>query len=168
MNTIIYGLVDPRDPTTVMYVGKSPNPGHRTMCHIWSARTQTDKHLPRLTWIRTLLSEGVKPIPILLEETTTDRWQEREQHHIAIWRVKNPSLTNVAKGGHDFAWSPSTEERKKVAQKVLNTLRERGTLSERSKRAARAPGGVGFSRWSPEQRSAAAQKSAATKKARGD
>ena len=61
----IYGLVDPRDPHRIRYVGSSENIEHRLYAHCHS-NNPTDRH-PRGCWLRTLRADGLKPEALVLE-----------------------------------------------------------------------------------------------------
>jgi hypothetical protein len=101
---VIYGLVDPRDPDRVRYVGKTVmRLSYRLHVHVYYARKGKQSH--RDYWIRQLLSDGVEPIAIVLERTTDDRWEEEERRWIASF----DDLTNLAAGGNGVAM-PRTEE----------------------------------------------------------
>lgn len=58
----IYGLVDPREPYAVRYVGSSGHMEHRLYAH-WHGYGRTPKH----RWVAGLRTEGVKVAMVVLE-----------------------------------------------------------------------------------------------------
>lgn len=80
----IYGLVDPRQPGVVRYVGSSKNVERRLYGHTHSmcGREKT----PKTEWVRQLRVEGVKPAAVLLEHlpkgVTEELKQKLEQGYI--------------------------------------------------------------------------------------
>lgn len=100
--TKIYGLVDPRNPDLVMYVGKTKRElGFRLNGHIHLAR-RNDRLNKLLTacqwWILQLLRDGIRPEIVLLL-VAVDNWQACEKQFVAKYREVNPSLLNVLSGG---------------------------------------------------------------------
>jgi hypothetical protein len=97
-STKIYGLVDPREPGKVMYVGKSSEPEERLRAHIIAAQhglTRKD------FWIRKLQAEGIEPAFQILESVSFSmNWTDREKHWIKLWRSRNTALLNIACGGN--------------------------------------------------------------------
>lgn len=99
-NTSIYGLVDPRRPDWVMYVGKGLE--KRVNFH-WKFFVRNGKATNALLrrWFEQLKADGVEPSFIFLEENVSD-WQEAEREWIAAWRQVNSQLCNVRDGGNDW------------------------------------------------------------------
>lgn len=111
--THIYCLSDPRDGT-VRYVGKADNPSRRLLHHLkphlLKARTQKN------SWIRKLLSIGMKPLVRVLEKVEAVKWEEREKYWIAHLRKLGQPLTNGTEGGDGGA--PLPEIRKRISEKL--------------------------------------------------
>lgn len=95
--TQIYGLVDPRRPYLVMYVGKTNNPARRLLNHINHARLR--RGTPVNKWVLGLLEEGIRPDIITLQRCELKDWKTQEQFHIRNWRVLNAGLLNKGNGG---------------------------------------------------------------------
>lgn len=64
-NWKIYSLIDPRTGV-VRYIGKTDNTKRRLRVHLAEAK-HSNGHNHRLNWIRSLLSENLVPILIILE-----------------------------------------------------------------------------------------------------
>lgn len=106
--TYIYGLIDPRNGR-VRYVGKSDNPKSRLGDHL------KDKSLcHRTNWVRSLLSEGIKPELVILENVVGD-WKEAERKWIAHFGREN--LVNGTDGGDGGNISQETRLRMSIARK---------------------------------------------------
>ncbi len=74
----IYALKDPRDDS-YKYVGMSKNPNKRLKEHISDSKRETTK---KGNWIRKLIKLELKPILIILEETTINECGYCEEYHI--------------------------------------------------------------------------------------
>ena len=99
MGTVfIYGLQDPRDGK-IKYIGKSVNLRARFNAHLEEAKHKinTDKCI----WIRALLSCGLKPTLIIIEEVDAAFWRERERAWIVSLRESH-TLKNTMKNGANF------------------------------------------------------------------
>ena len=94
MIVYIYGL---RDPATeeIRYIGKANNPKARLSNHL--ACNDVNRH--KNHWIASLKKIGLKPDLIILEETNTLEWEEREKHWIKYGRDNGWRLTNICEGG---------------------------------------------------------------------
>lgn len=86
----IYALTDPRTGDT-RYVGKAKNPKARLVQH----RQAKDGNRHKCNWLRQLAGAGLQPGLVVLEETTADRWVEREAYWIAQGRARGWPLTNI-------------------------------------------------------------------------
>ncbi len=64
MTIFIYGLLDPRIPDTIFYVGQTGQLSERISAH-FKGRDRATKQ-----WVKDLLSEGISPTFKLLETTT--------------------------------------------------------------------------------------------------
>lgn len=135
--TFIYGLFDPRD-CRLRYIGKSDNPQKRLKDHIKSSKQKNNLRV--YNWIRSLLSEGLEPSIEILEECTSDNWQESEKAWIAECKKFGLDITNLTEGGD---YPPSqigkkiSEEHKEILRQVnkvrLRTPEERQKLSASKK-----------------------------------
>lgn len=97
VSAVIYGLVDPREPERIRYVGKTIHPTWRVKQHLQDARAGQPSH--RCKWIRKLLSEGTEPQLITLEVVPEADWEEAEIRWIAKLRQDGHQLTNGTDGG---------------------------------------------------------------------
>jgi len=113
----IYALIDPRT-NEVRYIGKSVTPEKRLIVHVCT--THVDSNPRKLNWIKQLKEEGLRPTLLILEETTTELWPEREKYWIEFQRSLGNNLTNLADGGLGGG-SPSEETRKLIGEK--NSIR---------------------------------------------
>ena len=94
----------------VRYVGKTINVLRRFKQHLHDKR-----HSHKASWIRSLKSEGLKPIMTILE-TCTDNWQERE----IFWISQFDNLTNHSLGGGvDYVRTTTEETKEKLRQANL-------------------------------------------------
>lgn len=93
--TVIYGLLDPRIEK-IRYVGKTIMPVNRRLCgHVSKAKKGRTKTAVG-DWIRSLLSDGVRPLAVVLTEVDDADWQTHERQ----WIAKFENLLNVSKGGN--------------------------------------------------------------------
>lgn len=80
----MYGLVDPRNPAVVRYVGQTTTPEARYGAHVTANMWDKSR---RSTWLRSLLLGGTYPQMVLLERVRdAARLCEREAHWIAAMR----------------------------------------------------------------------------------
>lgn len=126
--TCIYGLYDPRWPSTPCYVGKGLA---KRASHHWKRFVSTGKATNAVLrhWFEKLKADGVEPIWKFLEEDVPDwDWQVAERAWIYFWRLFNPQLCNVADGGNE----PSLESSRlggKLGKGRKNSLESRLKLS---------------------------------------
>lgn len=92
----IYVLIDPRDEE-IFYVGKARNPYKRL--HLHNTKARKGDPTPNGIRIREILAAGHKPVISLVEQTTMEKFQERERHFIKMLRDAGYLLTNVSAGG---------------------------------------------------------------------
>jgi len=97
VKTFIYGLTDP-ETGEMRYVGKSNNPKVRYRYHLKDKSTNPHK----TAWIHKLTERGLKPNLIILEETTSEQWEERERYWIKHYRDEGAPLVNILEGGASF------------------------------------------------------------------
>jgi predicted GIY-YIG superfamily endonuclease len=105
-NDVVYGLIDPRQPKRVMYVGCTNNPERRLHSHINRCTYGNSK---RNVWMRRLLTDGVDPVMVILEQVAPgDDVMARERHWMELCRLRNPDLCNalpMPATSHDVASS---------------------------------------------------------------
>ena len=106
----IYALLDPRT-RACRYVGKSKHATVRGYQHLCASQLAPATHRNR--WIKSLLSIGLKPEVVVLEETSSAEWQEDEMFWIAYLKGLGADLTNATAGG-DGLHEPSPETREKI------------------------------------------------------
>lgn len=112
----IYGLKCPLS-NKIRYVGKSVNPNQRFKNHI-NYEVKSDTHKAR--WLNKLIEQGLLPELIIIEETGTKQWEEREKYWIAYY--KN-DLTNETIGGdgRQAGW----HHKKESVDKIIDALKQR-------------------------------------------
>lgn len=93
--TYIYGL---KCPVTgyIRYVGKADKPMKRLREHLFQARhSSVQPSSEKVTWLRELLSQNLKPSVVLLETVPPAAdWSDSEQHWIARLIADGDPLTN--------------------------------------------------------------------------
>jgi len=90
----IYGLIDPKT-SKVMYVGMSYNPIHRLNNGHLRPHSLTKTSSKKNCWLKSLLSEGLRPTIIVLEKGISfNNRLIRENYWITKYRSINPQLTN--------------------------------------------------------------------------
>lgn len=103
----IYILIDPRDQA-VRYVGCTRNPYKRWICHISSSK---NKKLSNSKWISDVLSFGLRPELIVVDEVITAGYYELETYWISQFKSWGFNLTNVTGGGKDGCGIPHYNKR---------------------------------------------------------
>ena len=129
----IYGLVDPRTGY-VRYVGKSHNPKNRLNGHLIERRLKDNTH--KSHWLNSLVSCGLKPELIILEETNRNDWPSAETKWIAYYRSipGYPKLTNKTNGGEGtYGYRFSDEQKDKLRKKRTPTQREHCSEGQRKR-----------------------------------
>lgn len=119
MKVTIYGLHCPL-AGYVKYVGKAVNVLYRFNRHLGPKELLKDEtHKTR--WIRKLLSLGLSPELVILEETDEEHWAERERWWIEHLRTQGFILTNSTDGGEGVAFGSKRppEHCKKISQGML-------------------------------------------------
>lgn len=103
----IYTLTDP-NTNIVRYVGKSVNPNRRYYEHITNCYRTFNNH--KDNWIKKLLSNNKTPILNIIEETTKDKWSDREKYWISVFE----NLTNSTLGGEDGSFTNEVIQKMKA------------------------------------------------------
>lgn len=126
--TFIYGLCDPRTGFC-RYVGKADDPEVRLYRH----RCSDGKKCRRVSWLKSLKSQGLKPEMFVFEEVPIADWQQSERFWIEYMRFLGCSLVNSTTGG-DGGKKVSDATREKLRQIAL--ARPKPSLETRLKMAA--------------------------------
>jgi predicted GIY-YIG superfamily endonuclease len=98
----IYALCSP-GTGNIRYIGKTVNLKTRLAAHYRERGTKYNMN-PCKKWIDQLKKEGQRPDVLVLEETTSKQWQERERQWISTLIEHGVSLLNVSSGGHSGKW----------------------------------------------------------------
>ncbi len=96
--TFIYALLDPRWGC-IRYIGKADDPKRRYNAHF--SKSELSPNTKKVTWFKSLLALGLKPILVVLEEVAQENWEEAEMRWIAWCHSVPgyPKLTNGTIGG---------------------------------------------------------------------
>ncbi len=99
MRVLIYALIDPRD-RRVRYVGRTVNRLRtRLREHVSCAMRGKGESQAKNEWILEVLSSGVRPGIVQLEEVLGDNYGEREKAWIARFKEAGADLLNCRDGG---------------------------------------------------------------------
>lgn len=130
MRCTIYTLTDPRTDE-VRYVGMTSRTVEvRVREHLRDGRVPSAPKSHRVHWLRQLVSEGLAPIPTVLEETSEGSWAERERFWITKLRSEGAPLVNATDGGEGvLGHRPSAEARAKMAAAARRTRNRLGTIT---------------------------------------
>lgn len=121
----IYALTDPVTDA-VRYIGYTARPKKRLYQHIYHCNAK-DSHKNR--WIKKLLSNGLSPKMVILEEGNGP-WQEREQYWIHHYKHLGVRLTNSTNGGDGACGLFVSEEtRRKIGQQSRESKRYTNWIS---------------------------------------
>jgi len=111
MKHVIYGLVDPT--RGIRYIGyTSRSLRKRLRAHLVESQKKATCH--RHHWIRSLISRGLKPEIVELEECTEKNWMKRERYWILKLRT-SCRLVNSTDGGEGLL-NPSEKTRKRMSK----------------------------------------------------
>ena len=122
--TYIYALIDPKEKQEFhIYIGKSDNPYKRYYIHI-----KDKTHTLKVSWIKSLLQQGVTPNIQILEICNKDNWENKEKDWIKFYRNIKWTVVNGTDGGECGPKSkkgqhhpPHTDEfKKQVSKKMMN------------------------------------------------
>jgi len=133
MNSYTYILVDPRN-NAPFYVGKGK--GRRCDFHVNEAKYYTKRKSLKLNKIRKLLSLGLQPIVVKVEESVPDE-QAIDLECLLITEIRDLGipLTNMTDGGDGAKGYRHTEEH---LQKMSDMFRGR-VFSDETKQKMRKP-----------------------------
>jgi hypothetical protein len=112
MKYYIYALLDPITGE-IRYIGGTNNPKRRKRDH----KTRLNENTHKVAWIKKLKSLGMCPTFFVIEETSIECWEVREQTYITELKALGFDLTNSTKGGsgnarmETYSTNPTTHER---------------------------------------------------------
>lgn len=114
----IYGIYNPKNPKNIRYIGKTKkNVKERLKQHIYLSKKKVKR--PLYLWINKLLENNINPEIMIIEETDSERWIEREIFWISEYK-KNKKLLNLSDGGEsNLNYKPSDETKKKISKSNL-------------------------------------------------
>src|ERR1035437_6239545 len=94
--TFIYTL---KDPTTneIRYIGKTSYVKQRLYAHIKECKTNMKSH--KISWVKSLLEKGEKPIIEIIDEVPISEWEYWEIYWISQFKTWGFNLTNISTGG---------------------------------------------------------------------
>jgi len=96
----VYALMDPRNNHDIYYVGGTVQLlEDRLKDHIWASTRKTSKNYPVHIWIRSLISEGIKPTIEILCYCDNLNYDVEETAWIDFCWTNGHPLTNVKSGG---------------------------------------------------------------------
>lgn len=113
----IYALSDPISKE-IRYIGKTKNLNKRLRSHIDYAKNKNRKRRYVSDWILGLLKNNLKPIVILIEETTLEIWSEREKYWIKHFKSLQFNLCNLTDGGESNTGYVYSDDLKEVRRKA--------------------------------------------------
>lgn len=132
----IYGLIDPREPEHIRYVGKTSGYVHKRMKgHIGEA-VDTKIVSKKAKWIRDLIANDILPEVIHLFTTTEEHWEVVERTIIAYYRLEGHQLTNKHPGGRWYKGSATGTSNETPEEKIgryrkgVETRRRNGTYNK--------------------------------------
>lgn len=132
--TYIYALIDPRDDQ-IRYIGKSNKPNSRFSRH---CQSQVDVNTHKRNWINNLMSSGLLPELLIIDEVSIDEWIFWERFYISLFKTYGFNLVNCSSGGEGASFGNSgsfnkgniphnkgvkcpQETRNKIKNKLLGT-----------------------------------------------
>ena len=134
---IIYILSDKEG--NIRYVGKtSQYLKQRLYAHINECKTNRKSH--KISWIKSLLAKGERPLISVLQEVEEDNWIYWEKYWIEELRRRGHDLTNLCEGGQGGNGYKHTEESKQSMSKSKRGIKlseeHRKSISESVKKKA--------------------------------
>lgn len=130
MERLIYRLIDPKT-NLVRYVGQTTKKlEKRLSSHINKAKNTPNKTTHKNTWIKSLISENLKPIIELIEVVSDDEWKEKEKYYIKKYKELGFDLLNLSEGG-DSGCMPGG---KRIWNSEIDYINWKNKLSESAKK----------------------------------
>ncbi len=110
----IYSLENPIIED-IRYIGKTVNLKKRLKGHLDEAKDINSKITHKVSWIRSLLKQGIEPVLNIIDEVNESEWEFWERHYISLYRNWGFRLTNGTEGGDgNMCWQTHhTEETKR-------------------------------------------------------
>lgn len=102
----VYGLIDPRKPNHIKYIGKTKNVKRRFTLHLY---TRNKENTYKAKWIKSLIEQSVKPEIVVIEVTDSETINERERFWIAYYRSLGQAEANHRDGGGGFTSKEAIE-----------------------------------------------------------
>lgn len=137
MKTFIYSLCDPITEE-VRYIGKTDQYlKQRLYSHIQESKS--DKRSHKISWIKSLLSKGLKPLIKIVDEVPQDEWKYWECYYIELYKSRGYNLTNLTDGGQGGSGYKHTEESRermrqsKLGQKLSEEHKNKISISIKEK-----------------------------------
>jgi excinuclease UvrABC nuclease subunit len=95
----------------VRYIGKTVNLRRRLSEHC----TKKNYHCKKSEWVKALLSQGLRPVILVIDEVEKEFVNETEQYWISQFKTWDFNLLNTQKGGDQapYIYSPKYQKRKK-------------------------------------------------------
>lgn len=117
----VYGLVDPREPEHIRYVGMASAFSGRPRAHARLARYPETKPCHLINWVRRLQAEGIEYEILILRSlpvgTDAHTVGEVERMYISLLKRTGHNLTNTHDGGYGGRrWTKEQRFRKSIGQ----------------------------------------------------
>lgn len=123
MNIYIYVLKDPIT-NKIRYVGKTNDLKSRLNCHLY--HKDTNKH--KVSWIKKLRKQKLKPIIEAVREVTVDDWKIWEKYYIKKYTEDGFKLLNYTEGGDGLTFKNKTSFKKGQGSKRIVILSKDGHI----------------------------------------
>jgi len=107
--TFIYALCCPISGE-IRYIGKSNNPQKRYSKH--KSKTSKDNNKSKKEWFNNLISNGLSPKILILEEVDINNWKEKEKFYIKKYKELNYNLFNLNGGANGLTFGNQTSFKK--------------------------------------------------------
>ena len=109
----IYSLENPLT-NDIRYIGKTVNLKRRLKGHLDEAKELNSKITYKVSWIRSLLKQGIVPVLNIIDEVKENEWEFWEKHYISLYRSWGFKLTNGTEGGDgNMCWQKHHKEETK-------------------------------------------------------
>jgi len=138
MNVFIYFLSDINGE--IRYIGKTKQYlKQRLYAHIVECKTNRKSH--KISWIKSLLKNGNKPIINIIDEVPEEEWEFWEQYWISQFKCWGFNLTNLTFGGQGgTGYKHTNKSKQKMRISKLGTtlpIEQRKKISESIKLKAK-------------------------------